>query len=92
MNYLPDQMLRNMEPQRLTKAQQREVDEQLGAAAAVISRRTGQVTRRVQAWAQRTILAEQPRMFFRKSAGQTASDQCTSACQERDNLAHALRK
>jgi hypothetical protein len=37
-SYLPDQMLRNLAPQRLTQTEQRRVDEQLGTAVAVVAR------------------------------------------------------
>ena len=39
-SYFPDQMLRNLTPQRMSKAQQREADEQLGSAVAALSRAT----------------------------------------------------
>jgi hypothetical protein len=92
MNYLSDQMLRNLEPQRLTKAQQREADEQLGAAVAAVSRRTSRVIRRLHAWALQTVMADRRARSFRKYGGQTGLPRCTGACQDRDDFAHALRK
>ena len=92
MNYLPDQMLRNLEPQRLTRAQQGEVDEQLGTAFAAISRRTSRVTQRVRAWTRQAAMAKQPGGFFRKLAGPSTSPQCADAHKNGDNLAVILRK
>jgi hypothetical protein len=92
MTYLPDQMLRNLEPRRLTKAQQREADEHLGAAVAAISRRTGRVTRRLHAWARQIIMTDQRAGNFRKSGGQTNSPRRPDVCHDRDNFAHVLRK
>lgn len=37
-SYLPDQMLRNLALQPMTRTQQREVDDQLGSAAASVTR------------------------------------------------------
>ena len=69
MSYLPDQMLRNLAPQRLTQTEQRRVDEQLGTAVAVVARGTSRVTRRVHAWARRqTPQPFQTTRSFRKLA------------------------
>jgi len=69
MSYLPDQMLRNLAPQRLTQTEQRRVDEQLGTAVAVVARGASRVTRRVRAWARRqTPQPLQTTRSFRKLA------------------------
>jgi Trp operon repressor len=69
MSYLPDQMLRNLAPQRLTQAEQRKVDEQLGTAVAVVTRGTSRVTRRVHAWARQSAAPRQATGSFRKMTG-----------------------
>jgi hypothetical protein len=55
MSYLPDQMLRNLAPQCLTEAQQRKADDQLGTLVAAVTRRTGQITQRIHAWARQAM-------------------------------------
>jgi hypothetical protein len=92
MTYVPDQMLRNLEPQRMTKAQQRDVDEHLGAAIAAISRRTGRIVQLVHVWDRQTANAERETKSFRKPADQSASSRRSGADEEHDNFAHALRK
>lgn len=92
MNYLPDQMLRNLEPRRLTNAQQREVDEQLGTVFAAISRLTGRVTRRVHAGPRHTAGAEQAARSFRKLPDQGTLPRRPGICEQRETLASAWRK
>jgi len=69
MSYLPDQMLRNLAPPRLTQSEQRKVDEQLGTAVAGVTRRTNRVTRRVHQWARHASAPGQAARSFRKVAG-----------------------
>jgi hypothetical protein len=79
-SYLPDQMLRNLEPQRLTEAQQRQADEQLGATVAAITRRTGRVARCMQAWARQAAVLRRAAANFRKLADDGTSPRPGSAC------------
>jgi hypothetical protein len=80
MSYLPDQMLRNLAPQRLTQTQQRELDEQLGTVVAAITRGTGGFTGRLHAWGRQTTRAGQAVGSFRKPADESASPRACSAC------------
>jgi hypothetical protein len=85
MSYQSDQVLRNLEPQQMTSAQQREVDAQLGAAVAAVTRGVGRVTRRVRARARQaavvvTVAAGQGARPFRKLADESGSARSTGAC------------
>ena len=64
-SYLPDQLLRNLTPQPMTRDQQLEADEQLGAALAALSRGTGRVTRRARSWARHVAGTGQADRAFR---------------------------
>jgi hypothetical protein len=80
VSYLPGQMLRNLAPQRLTEAQQREADAQIGATVAAITRRTGRVARRLQAWAREASVPRRATAAFRKLADEGTSPRPGSAC------------
>jgi len=84
MSYQSDQLLRNLEPQQMTSAQQREMDAQLGAAVAVVTRGVGRVTRRVRTRARQaavvvTVLGHGARSF-RKLADESGSTRSSGAC------------
>ncbi|HEX5189413.1 MAG TPA: hypothetical protein VFW16_07725 [Streptosporangiaceae bacterium] len=84
MSYQSDQVLRNLEPQQMTSAQQREVDAQLGAAVAAVTRRVGSVTRCVRARARQAAMVAaavgQGARAFRKLADESASPRSSGAC------------
>lgn len=44
-SYMPDQVLRNLAPQPMTRTQQREHDEQLGSVVAAVARRAERLVR-----------------------------------------------
>jgi len=73
--YVPDQLTRYLTRQPISYAQQREVDEELGRAAAAISRPIRRIAARVQALAE-----SRPALTFRKLAGAGPDRQADRYC------------